>query len=51
MNKITIPDFVSDFQIQFEEWFMSIHEDLCTCQACDPEMHMELFEDWEGMVW
>lgn len=30
---------------------MSVHEDLCTCQACDPEFHMELLEDWEGMVW
>ena len=42
--KTSVPDFVSDFQIQFEEWVMSIHEDLCTCQACDPEMHMELLE-------
>lgn len=49
--KTSVPDFISDFQVQFEEWVMSIHEDLCTCQACDPEFHMELFEEWEGMVW
>ena len=49
--KTSVPDFVSDFQIQFEEWALSTHEDLCTCQACDPEFHMELFEEWEGMVW
>ena len=49
--KTSTPDFVSDFQVQFEEWVMSVHEDICICQACDPELHMELFEEWEGMVW
>lgn len=51
MNKISIPDFISDFQVQFEEWAMSVHEDLCECQVCDPEFHLELFQEWEGMVW
>jgi len=45
--KTSIPDFVSDFQIQFEEWALSEHFQECLCQSCDPEFHIELNDDFD----
>jgi hypothetical protein len=45
--KTSIPDFLSDFQVQFEEWFLSQHPDACNCQECDPEFYIELNDDFD----
>lgn len=31
----------------FPDWLFDIHPDLCTCQTCDPEFHLEMGMDWE----